>query len=228
MIIADCPPSIDSPITLSTLVVADLALVPTIPAPADLWATSRLVGVVEQARALNPSLEVRLVPNMVQGTALAAAALEALSEIPIQLARSSIALRTAYRQAQAEGATVLGLRGRARRRGGGGAGGRGARAARARRAGDPGAPRRRAGREAEGPGRGGDREGARHGARQPAGEGGVSRRPGGAAGADEEGGQEGGQEAAVTKKAITKAVTKKAVTKPVTKTTSAKAKRRTR
>jgi chromosome partitioning protein len=110
VIVVDCPPSLDSPVTLSTLVVADVALVPTIPAPGDLWATSRLVGLVEQARAMNDALEVRLVPNMVQGTALAAAALEALQEIPLPVAKTWFGLRTAYRQAQAEGTTALLLR----------------------------------------------------------------------------------------------------------------------
>jgi chromosome partitioning protein len=110
VIVVDCPPSLDTPVTLSTLVVADVALVPTIPAPGDLWATSRLVGLVEQARALNDALQVRVVPNMVQGTALAAAALQALDEIPLPLARSAFGLRTAYRQAQAEGTTALLLR----------------------------------------------------------------------------------------------------------------------
>jgi chromosome partitioning protein len=110
VIVVDCPPSLDSPVTLSTLVVADVALVPTIPAPGDLWATSRLVGVVEQARAMNEALQVRLVPNMVQTTALAAAALEALDEIPLPRAKTTFGLRTAYRQAQAEGTTALHLR----------------------------------------------------------------------------------------------------------------------
>jgi len=110
VVIVDCPPSLDSPVTLSTLVVADVALVPTIPAPGDLWATSRLVGVVEQARAMNEALQVRLVPNMVQGTALAGVALAALAEIPLPVAQTSFGLRTVYRQAQAEGTTAAALR----------------------------------------------------------------------------------------------------------------------
>ena len=110
VIIVDCPPSLESPVTLSTLVVADLALVPVIPAPGDIWATSRLVGLVEQATGLNAGLQVRVVPNMVQGTALALAAMQALKEIPLPAARSFLTLRTAYRQAQAEGSTVLTLR----------------------------------------------------------------------------------------------------------------------
>jgi chromosome partitioning protein len=110
VIVVDCPPSLDSPVTLSTLVVADVALVPTIPAPGDLWATSRLVGLIEQARTMNDALQVRLVPNMVQGTALASAALLALQEIPLPVARTSFGLRTAYRQAQAEGTIAVALR----------------------------------------------------------------------------------------------------------------------
>ena len=110
VIIVDCPPSLESPVTLSTLVVADLALVPVIPAPGDIWATSRLVGLVEQATGMNPGLQIRVVPNMVQGTTLAQAALQALKEIPLPAARAFLTLRTAYRQAQAEGTTVLTLR----------------------------------------------------------------------------------------------------------------------
>jgi len=110
VIIVDCPPSLESPVTLSTLVVADLALVPVIPAPGDIWATSRLVGLVEQASGMNPGLQIRVVPNMVQGTTLAQAALHALKEIPLPAARAFLTLRTAYRQAQAEGTTVLTLR----------------------------------------------------------------------------------------------------------------------
>ena len=85
-------------------------LVPVIPAPGDIWATSRLVGLVEQATGMNAGLQVRVVPNMVQGTALALAAMQALKEIPLPAARSFLTLRTAYRQAQAEGSTVLTLR----------------------------------------------------------------------------------------------------------------------
>jgi chromosome partitioning protein len=110
VIVVDCPPSLESPVTLSTLVVADLALVPVIPSPGDIWATSRLVGLVEQARGLNEALAVRIVPNMVQGTTLAGAALEALRDIPLPVADSTLSLRTAYRQAQAEGTSVLALR----------------------------------------------------------------------------------------------------------------------
>lgn len=110
VIIVDCPPSLESPVTLSTLVVADLALVPVIPSPGDIWATSRLVGLIDQARGMNEALEVRIIPNMVQGTTLAGAAMQALKEIPLPLAKASVSLRTAYRQAQAEGASVLALR----------------------------------------------------------------------------------------------------------------------
>jgi chromosome partitioning protein len=110
IIIVDCPPSLESPVTLSTLVVADLALVPVIPSPGDIWATSRLVGLIEQARGMNEALAVRIVPNMVQGTTLAGAALEALRDIPLPVADTTLSLRTAYRQAQAEGTSVLTLR----------------------------------------------------------------------------------------------------------------------
>ena len=37
-IVVDCPPSANSPLSQSALLVADLALVPVIPSPPDLWA----------------------------------------------------------------------------------------------------------------------------------------------------------------------------------------------
>src|ERR1051326_241416 len=43
-IIIDCPPAADSPVPQSALLVADLALVPVIPSPLDMWAA---VGIRE-------------------------------------------------------------------------------------------------------------------------------------------------------------------------------------
>src|SRR5207247_11155266 len=37
LIVIDCPPAIESPVPQSALLIADLALVPIIPSPPDLW-----------------------------------------------------------------------------------------------------------------------------------------------------------------------------------------------
>jgi len=110
VIVIDCPPATESPITLAALAISDLALVPLIPAPGDVWAVVKLCDALEQARALNPDLQARIVINMMQPTTLATEALDVLKEIPIETAESSFSLRTAYRQALAEATTVLQLK----------------------------------------------------------------------------------------------------------------------
>jgi chromosome partitioning protein len=110
IVIVDTPGSLRDPVPLSSLLLSDLALVPMIPAPGDLWATNQLLELVDQARSINAELDVRVVPNMVQATALASAALEALARIHLPVTETHITLRTAYRQALTEGTTVLGLK----------------------------------------------------------------------------------------------------------------------
>lgn len=110
VVLVDTPGSLRDPVPLASLLLSDLALVPMIPSPGDLWATSPLIELIEQARGINPELEVRVVPNMVQSTTLAGAALEALEQMGLPLTSSILSLRTAYRQAVAAGATVLSLR----------------------------------------------------------------------------------------------------------------------
>jgi chromosome partitioning protein len=106
-IIIDCPPAADSPVPQSALLVADLALVPTIPSPLDMWAAVGIRQVIENVSEINETLTARLVVNQCQpNTNLAKEVLEILPEFGIDLCSTFIRQRTVYRQSAVFGQTV--------------------------------------------------------------------------------------------------------------------------
>ena len=62
-IVVDCPPSADSPLTRSALLVADLALIPVVPSPPDLWAGTAIQQVLRDVNTINETLKARIVIN---------------------------------------------------------------------------------------------------------------------------------------------------------------------
>jgi len=106
-IIIDCPPAADSPVPQSALLIADLALVPIIPSPLDLWASVGIRKVIENVGDINETLKARLVVNQCQPkTNLAKEALEVLPEFGIKVCKNYLRQRTAYRQSAVFGQTV--------------------------------------------------------------------------------------------------------------------------
>lgn len=106
-ILIDCPPAADSPAPQSALLIADLALVPIIPSPLDLWASVGIRKVIENVSDINESLAARLVVNQCQPkTNLAREALEVLPEFGIPVCKSFLRQRTVYRQSAVFGQTV--------------------------------------------------------------------------------------------------------------------------
>ena len=106
-IIIDCPPAADSPVPQSALLIADLALVPLIPSPLDMWAAVGIRQVIENVSELNESLIARLIINQCQPqTTLAQEILEILPEFGIQLTQSQIRHRQVYRHSAVFGQTV--------------------------------------------------------------------------------------------------------------------------
>jgi chromosome partitioning protein len=106
-IIIDCPPAADSPVPQSALLIADLALVPIIPSPLDMWAAVGIREVINIVSTLNEDLEARLVINQCQpNTTLAQEALEVLPEFGIALCETYIRQRQVYRQSAVFGQTV--------------------------------------------------------------------------------------------------------------------------
>ena len=106
-IIIDCPPAADSPVPQSALLIANLALVPIIPSPLDMWAAVGIREVIENVGDINEELKSRLVINQCQPhTSLAKEALEVLPEFGIDLCKTYIHHRQVYRQSAVFGKTV--------------------------------------------------------------------------------------------------------------------------
>lgn len=106
-IVIDCPPAADSPVPQSALLIADLALVPIIPSPLDMWAAVGIRQVINNVLDFNESLQSRLVLNQCQPkTTLAQESLEVLPEFGIELAKNHVRHRQVYRQSAVFGQTV--------------------------------------------------------------------------------------------------------------------------
>ena len=106
-IVIDCPPSANSPVSQSALLIADLGLVPVIPSPPDLWAGVAIRKVIEATSSINEHLQARMLINQRKpNTRLAAKTLELLSEYRIAVCHTQIGDREAYRHAAAYGQTV--------------------------------------------------------------------------------------------------------------------------
>lgn len=106
-IIIDCPPAADSVIPQSALLVADLALVPIVPSPLDLWASVGIRKVIENVSEINEILQARLVVNQCQpNTNLAKETLEILPEFGIPVCRNFLRQRIVYRQSAVFGQVV--------------------------------------------------------------------------------------------------------------------------
>ena len=109
-IVVDCPPSADSPISRSALLVSDLALVPVIPSPPDLWAGVAIRQVLDDVMAVNETLVARLVVNQRKPhTRLAARTQDLLPRYGIPVLATQIGDREAFRHAAAAGLTVADL-----------------------------------------------------------------------------------------------------------------------
>ncbi len=106
-IVIDCPPAADSPVPQSALLVADLALVPVIPSPPDLWAAVGIRKVIQNAGDINEQLRARLVVNQLQSNVgIARDALEVLPEFGIEVCEAKLHHRAAYKQAALDGQSV--------------------------------------------------------------------------------------------------------------------------
>lgn len=114
VIVIDCPPAVDSAAPQSALLISDVAIVPVVPSPADLWAARGIKQIIENAADINESLCPLLVANMVPRTALGRDALSTLEDFGIPLARSTLGQRTAYREAVLYGCPVQSLGSKAR------------------------------------------------------------------------------------------------------------------
>ncbi|MDE0248093.1 MAG: ParA family protein [Gammaproteobacteria bacterium] len=106
-IVVDCPPSAESPVSRSALLVADLAIVPVVPSPPDLWAGLAIRQVIAGVVQVRPGLKARIVVNQRKArTRLASKTRELLPEYGIPVLNTQVGDREAFRHAAAGGLTV--------------------------------------------------------------------------------------------------------------------------
>lgn len=107
-VVIDCPPSVHSPQTRQALTHSDLAVIPILPSPLDLWASVHVEEELEQARAGNPGLRALVVINQLEPrTRLSQLMGSALAEIDLPVAHTAICRRMVYRNAMLRGCSVL-------------------------------------------------------------------------------------------------------------------------
>ena len=109
-ILVDCPPTLETDTVHRAMVVADVALIPVLPSPMDLWASLRIAQVVEDARQKNAGLRARLLLNQMEARNMLSQSMQqALAEFDIPVLKSAVQRRAAYRNAALEGLSVYEL-----------------------------------------------------------------------------------------------------------------------
>jgi chromosome partitioning protein len=109
LVIVDCPPSVDSPIPQVMLMIADLAIVPIVPKPGDLWASTDLLELAERAATMNVDLKVRLLgSNVIANLAMSKHSLNSMATMrdSAPLFKTRLHQRTAYVEAMLTGDSV--------------------------------------------------------------------------------------------------------------------------
>ena len=106
--VLDCPPSLESHASRQALRSCDVALIPVLPSPIDLWASLKLPQEIEEARKVNPNIQAYLVLNQLEpNSALSSAMHEALSDFGVPVLNAVIRRRAVYRSAALEGTSVF-------------------------------------------------------------------------------------------------------------------------
>lgn len=101
--LVDTPPHA-GPIMRAALMVADIALLPTIPGAADAWALGETITVVRDAQQVRKNLRAAIVLNRVaRHTALGAGARAAIGECGLPILKTELGVRVAYSEALAAG-----------------------------------------------------------------------------------------------------------------------------
>lgn len=114
-VVVDCPPSLDMAITCQLMIECDFILIPVLPSPLDLWASTQTIEMIESARKTNPKLKAALVLNQTEPrSAMTRAMQTTIERLGVPVLTTSVRRRAVYRNAVVEGVSVfqLGARGR--------------------------------------------------------------------------------------------------------------------
>ena len=109
VVVMDCPPSIEHPHAMSALELCDLALVPVVPSPTDLWATRGIERLILDRQRKRPALRGALLPNRVMRTSLAGDVLDVLQDFELPVLDAALSQRSAYALSAVRGTSVFGL-----------------------------------------------------------------------------------------------------------------------
>lgn len=107
IVLIDCPPSVEDDASRIALRLADLALIPILPSPVDLWAAEAAVDLALRTRSRqgNELPRVALVPNQLRSTTLSFELPDSLKELGERVA-PGISLRVAVAESAEWGWTV--------------------------------------------------------------------------------------------------------------------------
>lgn len=105
-IVIDTPPALAAGAPLSALLIANLAVVPVQPAPADLWAARGVKLLVESVQVVNKDLAAVVLASRVQRTSLTRAVMQEMRNFGIPLMDAQLSNRTAFQEAVLAGTTV--------------------------------------------------------------------------------------------------------------------------
>ncbi len=109
-VVVDCPPTVQGEAIAAIMRVAQLALIPVLPSPIDLWASVDMAVAVKEAKQLNPGLCACLVLNQMESrNALSRDMREAVAEFDVPVLAAGMQRRAAYRSAAVEGLSVYGV-----------------------------------------------------------------------------------------------------------------------
>lgn len=106
-LLIDCPPQLHSEQTQSALQHCDIAVIPVLPSPLDIWATVAVSDAIVESRKTNPDLKALLVINQLEPrTRLSRLVLEAINELETPVAATTLHRRVVYRSSILEGKSV--------------------------------------------------------------------------------------------------------------------------
>jgi chromosome partitioning protein len=104
--IVDCPARLGAE-SRAAMVTADLVLLPVLPGAADVWALKQTVEVLDEARAIKPDLEARIVVNRTDRTTLAGLARENIEGLGVDILGDGLGNRVAFGEATLAGRGVI-------------------------------------------------------------------------------------------------------------------------
>ncbi len=113
-IVIDCPPEIKSDSTMSAIEISQVLLIPLLPSPMDLWASTRIEELINKVQQVNSTISPFVVLNQIEPRSAMSRGMDgALQEINIPVLRHRLSRRASYRTAALEGCSVydLGYRG---------------------------------------------------------------------------------------------------------------------